>query len=233
MTIPNRTVDIITSELRVALRRGTTDILTIGSLLAEAKEQIQHGGWLPWLKNELSMSERSAQKYVKAADFAAKYAPGADLNLSPSALFLISRYDQREIADAVIEVAREKHLGRDQAKEIIDKTLAELDATNDAKSEDSASQHPRRRNGVNPRDNVVFEFTSVVRELHRLTKSRNAERFAESRAEADILARLGQLLTDIANLKNSDAVKPTPIMTLPDNGTAPVEQPAGAADRVV
>jgi hypothetical protein len=50
---------------------------------------------------------------------------------------------------------------------------------------------------------------------------------------ADILARLGQLLTDIANLKNSDAVKPTPIMALPDNGTAPVEQPAGAADRVV
>jgi hypothetical protein len=198
MTIPNRIVDIITSELRLALRRGTAYILNIGRLLAEAKERIPHGEWLPWLKNEVSMSERSAQKYIKATDFAAKYELGADLDLSPSALFLISRYDQREIADAVIKVAREKHLGRDQAKEIIAKTLAELDAT---KSEDSTSQYPRRRNGVNPRDILLFEFTSVIRELHRLTKSRNAERFAESRAEADILARLGQLLTDIASLK--------------------------------
>jgi hypothetical protein len=126
MTIPNRTVDIITSELHVALTRDTTNIVTVGGLLAEAKEKITHGKWLPWLKNEFSMSERSAQKYVKAADYAAKYALGADLKLSPSALFLISRYDQREIADAVINAAREQHLGCDQAKEIIDKKLAEL-----------------------------------------------------------------------------------------------------------
>src|SRR6185312_16642582 len=104
MTIPNRTVDIITSELRLALRRGTADILNIGRLLAEAKEKIPHGEWLSWLKIEISMSERSAQKYIKATDFAVKYELGADLDLSPSALFLISRYDQREIADAVIKV---------------------------------------------------------------------------------------------------------------------------------
>jgi hypothetical protein len=73
MTIPNRTVDIITIELRLALRRGTADILNIGRPLAEAKEKIPHGNWLPWLKNEVSMSERSAQKYIKAADFAVKY----------------------------------------------------------------------------------------------------------------------------------------------------------------
>ena len=97
MTLPNRTIDFITGELHVALRRGTTDILTIGGLLSEAREKVPHGEWLPWLKNEFSMSERSAQKYIKATSFAAKYELGADFNVSPSALFLISRYDQREI----------------------------------------------------------------------------------------------------------------------------------------
>ena len=178
MTLPNRTIDVITGELHVALRRGTTDIVKIGGLLAEAKAQVQHGEWLPWLKNELSMSERSAQKYVKAADFAAKYELGADLNLSPSALFLISRYDQREIAEAVVRAAKEKHLGCDQAKQIITKTLAQLDVTNEAKESaaNSAPQHARGSR-ANTRDDLVLNFTAVALELHRLTKSNPAKRF--------------------------------------------------------
>jgi hypothetical protein len=219
MTLPNRTVDTITSELRLALRRGTADILNIGRLLAEAKEKIPHGEWLPWLTNEVSMSERSAQKYIKATDFAVKYELGADFDLSPSALFLISRYDQREIADAVIKAAKERHLGCDQAKEIVNKTLAELDVANEAKSEESASgsaqQHGRKRSGVNQRDEVVLRFTAIVLELHRLTESRQANRFAKSLVGADILVRLGHLLTDIVSFKKSEGDKP-PCKTNPD-----------------
>jgi Protein of unknown function (DUF3102) len=219
MTIPNRTVDIITSELRLALRRGTADILNIGRLLAEAKEKIPHGEWLPWLKNEVSMSERSAQKYIKAIDFAVKYELGADLDLSPSALFLISRYDQCEIADAVIKAAEEKHLGCDQAKEIIDKTLAELNSANNAKSEDGATngamQKGRSRSGVSQRDEVEFRFTAIVTNLDEVTKSRQADRFRKSPVDADILARTGQLLIDLATLKKSDADEPT-FKTNPD-----------------
>ena len=213
MTLPNRTIDVITGELQVALRRETADILTIGGLLAEAKEKIPHGEWLPWLKTEFSMSERSAQKYVKAADYAAKNELGADLKLSPSALFLLSRYDRPKVTDAVIKAAREKRLGCDQVKEIIDKTLAELEVANEAKSEEgpngSAQQRAGARSGVTQRDEVVFRFTSAVRELHLLTKSRQADRFAKSIVEPDDLARLGQLLMNVATLKKSRTDKPT------------------------
>jgi hypothetical protein len=205
VTIPNRTIDIITSELRLALRRGTADILDIGRLLVEAKEKMPHGEWLPWLKGEVSLSERSAQKYIKAADYAAKYELGADLNLSPSALFLISRYDQREIADAIVAAAKEKHLGCDQAKEIIDKTLAERDIANQAQSEESltgsAPQHDRPRSGVNPDDYLLRRFTAVALEMHKVTKGRQATRFAKCAVEVDKLADLGQLLTEISSLK--------------------------------
>jgi hypothetical protein len=180
MTLPNRTIEVITGELHTALKRETADILTIGGLLAEAKKQIPHGEWLPWLKSEVSMSERSAQKYMKAADFAAKYELGADLDLSPSALFLL---------------------------------LAELDVTNEAKSEEGATgsvqQHARPRRGVNSRDDLVFNFTQVVLELHRLTKNNQPERFAKSSVAAEILARLGQILTDIVNIKKSEVDKST------------------------
>jgi Protein of unknown function (DUF3102) len=146
MMIPNRTVDSITSELHVALRRKTADILTVGSLLAEAKGKIPHGQWLPWLKKECSMSERTAQKCVEAADFAA------------------------------------------EAK-------SQVSATGRAR------QHARRRSGVNQRDELEFRFTAAVLALHRLTKSCYADRFAESLVGEDILARVGQLLTDIASLR--------------------------------
>jgi hypothetical protein len=72
MTWPNRTIDDITCELRSALKRKFVDILVIGGLLAEAKERTPRGEWLPWLKNEFSMSERSAQKCVEAAGYADK-----------------------------------------------------------------------------------------------------------------------------------------------------------------
>jgi hypothetical protein len=128
----NRTLAVITDELHAALKRETADILTIGNLLIEAKAQMKHGEWLPWLKKKVSISERSAQKYVKAAEFAAKYELGADLKLSPSALYLLAEDhywvagDDREAAtQAVLNAAKEGRVGCDHAEEIIHNILME------------------------------------------------------------------------------------------------------------
>jgi hypothetical protein len=69
MRRPNRTIDDITCELRSTLKGKIVEILIIGGLLAEAKERIPPGEWLPWLKNEFSMSERSAQKCMEVATY--------------------------------------------------------------------------------------------------------------------------------------------------------------------
>jgi hypothetical protein len=45
-------------------------------------------------------------------------------------------------------------------------------------------------------------------ELHRTTDRRPPERFAATAVPVDVLARLGSLLTDIANIKKSEPVKP-------------------------
>ena len=131
MNLTNRTIAIIVDELRGALKRETDDIITIGELLSEAKAKVEHGEWLPWLM-QFSLSDRSAQKYMKAADFAAKNELGSDLKLSPSALYLLSedsywegRLFRQEATEAVLTAAREERVGLDRAKEIIDRTIAD------------------------------------------------------------------------------------------------------------
>src|SRR5690242_671326 len=52
-----------------------------GRLLIQAKDQIDHGDWLPWLKANTSVSERTAQVYMKLARDLPKSAVTADLTL--------------------------------------------------------------------------------------------------------------------------------------------------------
>ena len=41
--------------------------MAAGDLLIEAKAQLKHGQWLPWLAKHCVISERTAQLYVKLA----------------------------------------------------------------------------------------------------------------------------------------------------------------------
>lgn len=46
---------------------GLRHAMTAGSLLIEAKAQIPHGEWLPWLKDRCTISERTAQAYMRVS----------------------------------------------------------------------------------------------------------------------------------------------------------------------
>jgi hypothetical protein len=86
----------ITAELQIALKRETQDIISIGKLLIEAQAQLEHGEWLPWLKDKehFGSSIRTAENYMCAAKVAAKFATVAnlkELRLRPSALYAMGR----------------------------------------------------------------------------------------------------------------------------------------------
>jgi len=68
-------------------------------------------------------------------------------------------------------------------------------------------------------------------ELQKRINKRRPEHFSATAVPVQILEQLGHFFLDLASLKKSKAGKPVPIVGFPDNGTAPVEQPAGAADR--
>jgi hypothetical protein len=75
------------------IRRGggsmAATIIEIGNALLKAKEQLGHGKFGAWLKAEFGWSERTAQRYMKAAEqFGGK--PDIVSDLEPSAVYLLS-----------------------------------------------------------------------------------------------------------------------------------------------
>ena len=50
-----------------AIKRGVEHAIAAGALLIEAKAQLRHGQWSPWLKQHCGLSERSAQRYMRIA----------------------------------------------------------------------------------------------------------------------------------------------------------------------
>lgn len=74
------------------------------------------------------------------------------------------------------------------------------------------------RSSVSPGDEVTPKFTTLVLELDRRTYKRPPAQFSATAASVEVLTRLGSFLTDTANFKKSEAVKPARITALPDNG---------------
>jgi hypothetical protein len=55
----------------LAIKRGLQHAVACGRLLIEAKDLLDHGQWLPWLRDHCQVPERSAQRYMDLAVFAA------------------------------------------------------------------------------------------------------------------------------------------------------------------
>jgi DUF3102 family protein len=75
-----------------ALKDSLKHAIVAGELLIEAKEKLQHGQWLPWLREHCTISERTAQLYMRAAkhrgELEANTQCVADLTLSEAAALL-------------------------------------------------------------------------------------------------------------------------------------------------
>lgn len=95
-----RTIEQITADIRAHARMAALSILSIGQDLTDAKAQLRHGEWLPWLR-EIGIAPKTAENYMRLAR---EVIPGSALSALPysKALALLDiPADQREqfIAD--------------------------------------------------------------------------------------------------------------------------------------
>jgi len=58
----------LTSEILIYKQQTAQNIIEIGKRLIEAKEMLPHGEWLPWLQEKVEFTERTAQRFMKAAN---------------------------------------------------------------------------------------------------------------------------------------------------------------------
>jgi hypothetical protein len=143
-----RTLAIITKALDTALKAQSHNVVEIGNLLIEARTHLEHGHWLPWLKKEFALSERSAENYVKAATFVTEHKLKSETvaNLSPTALYRLGSFDtsndkcRRAIATALDE-ARRGRVGSDRVASIIARIEIEaMEAKREAKFEQAEAK---------------------------------------------------------------------------------------------
>jgi hypothetical protein len=86
-----------------ALKSSVEHSIAAGELLIEAKEQVPHGQWLPWLRDRCAISERTAQLYMRLAknrkEIEANTQCVADLTLNEAAALLALSSNLRELLD--------------------------------------------------------------------------------------------------------------------------------------
>ena len=118
---PARDIEVITGEILFFKAQAGGAILEIGRRLIEAKKQLPHGEWLPWLEEKVQFSARSAQRFMKLAE---GYGENDTVTLlgARKALALLALEDsERE------EFIAEKHEVNGEEKSARDMSVEELE----------------------------------------------------------------------------------------------------------
>jgi hypothetical protein len=173
-------------------------LIAIEKLLAEAKELCDGGGFYKFRELYCPKLGRS-QAYVLHA-----IAGGKRTLLEHR----IAERERKQRARANQRAAAAKsgtvpdNLKRPEAH-------TEANAPEPASTAKELAPEPKKTpSAVAPGDGAMRAFTVLVLELDRRTAKRPSQRFSATGVPVDVLARLGSLLTDIANIKKSGTVKP-------------------------
>ncbi len=68
--LDDRRLREIAERIRARIRRTVADIIDTGLDLAQVKSAVDHGQFTDWIEREFSMSMRTAQRYMQAAEWA-------------------------------------------------------------------------------------------------------------------------------------------------------------------
>ncbi len=76
----DRSPEVIAREINFLLARTKQNFIEIGNLLLEAKKQVKHGEWETWLKENVSFSRQTANKFMQVAQRFSNVASTRHLN---------------------------------------------------------------------------------------------------------------------------------------------------------
>lgn len=115
-----RGIETITEEIIFYKNVGGQAVIEIGRRLTEAKAQLKHGEWLPWLREKVEFSETSAQNFMRIArEYGNTHLVG-DFGASKALVLLALPASERE------NFAQEKHLVNGEEKSVSEMSKREL-----------------------------------------------------------------------------------------------------------
>ena len=116
-----RSITTITDEIIFYKSVGGQAVIEIGKRLMEAKAQLKHGEWLPWLSEKVEFSETSAQNFMRVAREYGNTQLVGDLGVSKALALLALPASERE------NFASEKHLVNGEEKSVEEMSKRELE----------------------------------------------------------------------------------------------------------
>lgn len=172
-----RDIDVITEEINFYKQQAGMAILEIGKRLVEAKAQLSHGEWLPWLEKKVEFSERSAQQYIRLWKEYGKSATVADLGVRKALVLLALPDTERDsFAGEKHEVNGEEKTAAEMTVKELEKAVAERNTAREEAEQAKADLYAAREAAREARDHVE----ALRRELEAL-KNRPTEVAIEQR----------------------------------------------------
>lgn len=109
-----------TAKIRGLLKSASENIIETGLELIEAKESVGHGKFEQWLDSQFGLGERTARKMM-AVGRQFKTAQYADLQLAPSALYLLAAPSTPDaVREKFVEQAKSTPVAHKEVKAAID-----------------------------------------------------------------------------------------------------------------
>ena len=180
LTPGERDIETITGEILEAKRAGGEAILTIGRCLIEAKEQLPHGEWLPWLNEQVDLSERTAQKFMKLAREWSNPNTLADLGASKALMLLAVPEGDREqfiqdhnVIDMSARQLEQAIKERDEARAAAEHAQADAAAAEQARAkmaDDMRLLNARLEGSREDRDQAIRDREQAMQDAERLEK---------------------------------------------------------------
>lgn len=206
-----RTIEAITGEILDAKRAGGEAILTIGRCLIEAKDMLRHGEWLPWLNEQVELSERTAQKFMKLAREWSNPNTLADLGASKALMLLALPEGERDafledhkVIDMSARQLEQAIKERDEARAAAEQAAADqrmAEQARDKMAEDMKFLNVRLAGAKEDREQAMQDVARLEKELAEL-KARPVEVAVETvvdqaaidKARADAIAEMQEKL---------------------------------------
>lgn len=187
-----RDIDVITEEINFYKQQAGMAILEIGKRLVEAKEQLSHGEWLPWLEKKVEFSERSAQQYIRLWREYGKSATVADLGVRKALVLLALPETERDgFASEKHEVSGEEKTAAEMTVKELERAVAERNAAREEAEKAKADLYAAReaakdaRNHVEELQGQLEELKNRPTEVAIEQRDATEEQLAAARQEAE------------------------------------------------
>ncbi len=136
-------VEAATARIKDRMVRTVTDIIETGRDLLEVKSKLEHGQFESWLNTAFNMTTRTAQKYMRAAEWMADKSELGS-HLSPNTIYLLSAPSTPESVQQQVlgDLEAGKPINHREVREVVQEAKYQ---EREAKKKETHAERKRRK----------------------------------------------------------------------------------------